>query len=115
MARSPVLSPEMVASTCRVLDAVRVGGCETRGAVVAATGLAKALVSERLRSLIGWGLVREEASRTSSGGRPAQQLSVAADLGYVLVVEMGMTHLTVAAADLAGRIRGRRSMPTDLK
>jgi predicted NBD/HSP70 family sugar kinase len=109
------LSRETLASTSRVLEAVRVGGCATRGEVTSTTGLAKALVAERLRSLIQWDLVREGGSLSSSGGRPAQRLSVAANRGYVLAVEMGMTHISTAAADLTGQIRGRRSTAVDLK
>lgn len=109
------LSRETLASTSRVLEAVRSGGCETRAEVTAATGLAKALVAERTRGLVGWGLLREGGSRSSGGGRPAQQLSMAGDRGYVLVVELGMTHVLAAAADLTGAIRSRRSVALDLK
>jgi predicted NBD/HSP70 family sugar kinase len=112
---SPPLSRETLASTSRVLEAVRVNGCATRGEVTAATGLAKAHVAERLRSLIQWDLVREGGSLSSSGGRPAQRLSVAANRGYVLAVEMGMTHISAATADLTGQIRSQRSIAIDLK
>jgi predicted NBD/HSP70 family sugar kinase len=108
-------SREIAASTARVFDAVRIDGCAMRAEVVVATGLAKALVSERLRSLIEWGLIVEGGSLASRGGRPAQRLSVAAGRGYVLATEIGMTHVSVAAADLAGQIRSRRSAGIDLK
>jgi predicted NBD/HSP70 family sugar kinase len=110
-----IQSREVVASTARVLDAVRIGGCATRTEVSASTGLAKALVGERLRTLIEWGLVREGGVLSSSGGRPAQRLSIAAERGHVLALEIGMRHLTGCIADLNGRVQRARSMDADIK
>lgn len=108
-------SRESVASAARVLEAVRVGGCATRAEVSASTGLAKALVGERLRTLIEWGLVRESGVLASSGGRPAQRLSVAAERAHVLALEIGIRHLTGCVADLNGRVQSRRSTGIDIK
>ena len=108
-------SRESVASTARVLDAVRVGGCTTRAEVTASTGLAKALVAERLRSLLEWGLIQEGGVLASSGGRPAHRLSIAAQRAHVLALEIGMRHLTGCVADLGGRPQSRASVGIDIK
>lgn len=97
-------SPEVAASTAAVLDAVRIDNCVSRPEIVRRTGLGKALVTERVRALRAWGILAEQGQLASSGGRPAQRLEFASDLGYVLAVEIGMTHLVVSSADLSGRL-----------
>jgi predicted NBD/HSP70 family sugar kinase len=108
-------SRESAASAARVLDAVRVGGCATRAEVTAATGLAKALVGERLRSLIEWGLIREGGVLASSGGRPAQRLSIAAERAHVLALEIGIRHLTGCVVDLNGGLQRRAAVGIHIK
>lgn len=97
-------SPEVAASTAAVLDAVRVDNCASRPEIARRTSLGKALVTERVRALRSWGILAEQGQLASSGGRPAHRLEFAADLGYVVAVEIGITHLVVSTANLSGRL-----------
>ena len=96
------VSPEVVGSTVAVLDAVRVSACESRPEIVAHTGLAKALVAERVAWLLRAGVLVEEGQLASRGGRPAQRLVFAAKLGHVIAVEIGISHVAVRATEMAG-------------
>jgi len=109
-------SPEVAASTAAVLDAVRVGDCVSRPEIVRRTGLGKALVTERVRALRDCGVLAEHGQLASRGGRPPQRLELAARLGHVIAVEIGMTHLVVSAADLGGALiaRTRRQVEMSL-
>ena len=93
---------DVLRSTARVLDCIRVGGSETRQQIGDLVDLGKAVVSERVRALQAAGVVVEEGQLASGGGRPAKRLRFAAELGYVIAVEVAVTHLRISAADLAG-------------
>jgi len=108
-------SPEVVASTAVVLDAVRSARCTSRPEIVEETDLGKALVTERVRTLRGWGVLRERGQLASRGGRRAQRLQFAADLGFVLAVEIGMTHIAAAAMDLAGAVLASRRHSVEMR
>lgn len=119
--RRPAVSPlegssaEVVASTASVLGAVRSAGCTSRSEIVEVTGLGKALVTERVRALRDCGVLRERGQLASRGGRPAQRLQFAADLGYVLAVEIGMTHVEATATNLCGAVLRSLRQAVDMR
>jgi glucokinase-like ROK family protein len=97
-----------------VLDHVRRHGPCTRGDIVAATGLSRALVGQRLAALAGYGLVVEAGVGPSTGGRAPRRIRLSADAGYLLVADIGATSVDVAIADLAGTILVQLAEPADV-
>ena len=85
-----------------VLRSVRVDGRSTRGEVSDAVGYGKAAISDRVRRLIDLGLLVEDGQVASGGGRPSGRLHFATDAGYVVAVEIAISHARVVARDLGG-------------
>ncbi len=99
---APVVEVDDVAS--QIVDLVRLRPGLSRTEVSAATGLSKTVVNQRVQDLLANGVFTEAGELPSSGGRRAQRLRLAAEKGYVLAAELGMTHVRLAAADLEGRL-----------
>ena len=97
-----------------VLDYVRRHGSCTRAELVAATGLSRALVGQRLDALVGYGLVAEQGVGPSTGGRAPRRVGFRADAGHLLVADLGATSVDVAVADLAGGILVQRAEAADI-
>src|SRR4051794_30332587 len=97
-----------------VLEYVRRNDSCTRAELVAATGLSRALVGQRLDVLAGYGLVAEQGVGPSTGGRAPRRLGFCAGAAHVLVADLGATSIDVAVADLAGRILLCRAEPADI-
>lgn len=107
-------SLETLDATHAVLHAVRIGACRSRPEIASHTGLGRALVAQRVAALLAAGLLREDGTGASTGGRPARKLSLNAAAGSVLVADMGATSIDVAVADLAGRILAHATEPADI-
>lgn len=71
-----------------VLQHIRQGTPISRSEIVDATGLSKAAVSSIVAELIDANLVEEVGSQTTTVGRPRILLSLVADAGYALGVEL---------------------------
>jgi glucokinase-like ROK family protein len=86
-----------------VLNCIRQHGPLARVAVAERTGLSRTTVSSIVDTLLNEGLVHEgdtlDAARV--GGRRATLLHFQADAGYILGVDVGRTHVTLLATDLA--------------
>lgn len=93
------------APTSEILELIRSGRAPTRTALMAATGLSRSTVLQRVGQLVASGLVREQASPSAStgAGRPPSVLSFNDQLGVVLAADLGASHGRVAVADLSGR------------
>ncbi|MGH2614586.1 MAG: ROK family protein [Thermomicrobiales bacterium] len=78
------------------------------------TGLSRAVVAQRLSDLQAIGLIVGSGSETSSGGRPPRQLQFNANLGHVLVADLGATSIDVAIADLSGNVLVHRSEAAEI-
>jgi len=93
------------APTSELLGLIRSGRAPTRNALIAATGLSRSTVLQRVGQLIASGLVREHASppEPPSAGRPPSMLSFNDQLGVILAADLGASHGRLAVADLAGR------------
>ena len=85
-----------------VLSLVRSGLANTRPALARLTGISRSAVAMRVESLAEAGLVIEDGSAASTGGRRATYLRFAEDSGVVLVADLGTTVARLAVTDLAG-------------
>lgn len=97
-----------------ILELLRGHGSATRPFIARETGLSRAVVTQRLGELQAGGLIVERGNDASSGGRPPRQVAFNADRGHVLVADLGATSLTVAVADLLGRVRHSRTEASDI-
>jgi glucokinase-like ROK family protein len=78
------------------------------------TGLSRNVITQRLVDLRASGLAVETGREVSSGGRPPRQIQFNANLGHVLIADLGATSIDVALADLRGRILRQLSEPADI-
>ena len=97
-----------------VLDEVRSGRARTRPELIARTGLSRAVVTQRVSELVSRGLLEEAELGVSTGGRAPRVLNFRADVGHVLVADLGATSTAVAIADLSGRLIDHREVPSDI-
>ena len=87
-----------------VLDLFRAHGTLSRADVVRRTGISAPTVSKIAQRLIDAGLITEEGNGPSTGGKRPNLLRFNANLGYVLGVDLGGTHLRFAVANLDGTL-----------
>jgi glucokinase-like ROK family protein len=97
-----------------LLDQLRHGRAVTRPDLVQRTGIGRGVVSKGVAELIGRGLVEEHGTGKSSGGRAPRLLRLRAEAGHLLAVDVGVTSVAVAIADLAGRVVAHTEEPADL-
>ncbi|WP_232666309.1 ROK family transcriptional regulator [Pseudonocardia sp. TRM90224] len=82
-----------------LLSQLFLNGPASRLELVQASGLSSATVSNVVSDLIGDGLVGEAGSVGSDGGRPRTLLRVRPDVGYVVGIDVGETHLRAGLFD----------------
>jgi glucokinase-like ROK family protein len=97
-----------------VLDFVRTHGSSTRPRLMHATGLTRAVVTQRVAELVEYGLLAEGELGPSTGGRAPRLLRFRADAGHLLVADLGATSVDIAVADLAGQIIVHVEEPYDI-
>jgi glucokinase-like ROK family protein len=97
-----------------VLDYVRTHGSATRPALVHATGLSRAVVTQRVVELIDVGLLTDRDLGPSTGGRAPRLIRFRADAGHLLVADLGATSVHVALADLSGSVLTHVQEPCDI-
>jgi glucokinase-like ROK family protein len=106
---------ERLAGLVTVLDYVRTQGSTTRSTLVRATGLSRAVVTQRVGELLDYGLLLEGGELgPSTGGRAPRLLRFPADAGHLLVADLGATSVDVALADLSGAILTHVQEPCDI-
>ena len=81
-------------------------GPGSRQRIGAGAGVSPATVSNVLGELRDEGLVHESGSSASTGGRPSTIVSITADYGYVVGVDVGESSVLVELFDLAMQVRG---------
>jgi predicted NBD/HSP70 family sugar kinase len=86
----------------RVLRAL--GGVGSRSEICAATGLARASVTEHVEAMLANGLLLEGDLAPSSGGRKAQRLRINPDSARIAIIDVGGSRSRVGLADLSGRM-----------
>jgi glucokinase-like ROK family protein len=97
-----------------VLDYVRTQGSTTRASLVHATGLSRAVVTQRVGELIDYGVLTDGDLGPSTGGRAPRLVHFRADAGHLLVADLGATSMDVALADLSGSILAHVQEPCDI-
>ncbi len=101
-------------SLALILTLVRSGQAQTRQKLERASGLGRAVVADRVATLIERGLLTEEGLAESTGGRAPRRLHFGSSAGYVLTASLGTTTLGVGLADLAGHLRIEHHEPADV-
>ena len=86
----------------------------TRQRLVHATGLSRAVVTQRVAQLLDYGLLAEGELGPSTGGRAPRLLRLRADAGHLLVADLGATSIDVAVADLSGAVVGHLEETADI-
>jgi glucokinase-like ROK family protein len=100
-----------------VLNCIREHGPIARVMIARRTGLSRTTVSSIVDTLLQEGLVREGSFSQSApeGGRRAILVHFNADVGYVVGIDVGRSHLTILITDLAANIIAQQSGPFDLE
>ena len=88
-------------SAGHLLQLLRDGVASTRPQLAHHSGASRSAVSQRIDALMAAGLVREDGTSDSTGGRPAMRLRFDQDQGVVLVADLGATHARLAVTDLS--------------
>ena len=83
---------------------IRDHGAITRGEIGRISGLSRTAVTARVAALESRGLVVEREQVTSTGGRPASQLTFNVDAGVVLAAAIGRSRTQLGLCNLAGEI-----------
>src|SRR5258706_8761124 len=98
-----------------VLNCMREEGPLARVKIADRTGLSRTTVGSIIDSLLREGLAREGSllDAAPAGGRRAILVHFNADAGNVLGVDIGRTHFTVVASNLAANIEAQHSGPFD--
>jgi predicted NBD/HSP70 family sugar kinase len=78
------------------------------------SGLGRAVVADRVATLMAAGLVEEGELGATTGGRAPRQVRFNASAGQVLVASLGTTTLGVGLADLSGRLLVEHHERTDV-
>src|SRR5215213_3792128 len=112
--KAAVPPDERLAGLVAVLDQVRRNGPSTRPRLVDATGLSRAVVTQRIAELVEGGLLVDGDLAPSSGGRAPRTVRFRADAGHLLVADLGATSIDVAVADLSGTILAHQAEPADI-
>ncbi|MGN9842434.1 ROK family transcriptional regulator [Nonomuraea sp. H19] len=85
-----------------LLRLVATGKAESRADLARLSGLAASSVSLRVEELIDAGLLAEEGSGTSRGGRRPRRLRLAPAAGVLAVADLGAHHVRLGLLDLSG-------------
>ena len=114
MTRTIAPAEDRLQGIVTVLDHVRAHGSSTRAGLVHATGLSRAVVTQRVGELIDYGVLAEGNLGPSTGGRAPRLVRFRADAGHLLVADLGATSMDVAIADLSGAILAHVQEPCDI-
>lgn len=98
-----------------ILSLIATGAASSRAELLQASGLSRVTVTQRLNALMACGLVRETERTLPSGGRPTRMLAVNAAAGFMLVANIGETHIHLAAMDLTPAVIVERTLPFDIE
>lgn len=87
-----------------IIELVRSGRATTWPQLVTVSGLGRRVVSQRVEQALELGLLQEGELARSEGGRQARSLRFHSAAGHVYAALVGASEMTVAVADLAGRL-----------
>ncbi|MBJ2122448.1 ROK family transcriptional regulator [Arthrobacter sp. MSA 4-2] len=91
------------ASHGSLLDLIRSTGGLSRQQLLAATGMSRATLYERLDALVRRGLVYEAEPLEATGGRRSRKIRFDDRGRVILAFALGQTHATVSVTDTGGR------------
>ncbi|MDX3926147.1 MAG: ROK family protein [Shinella sp.] len=94
-----------------ILSLIATGAASSRAELLQASGLSRVTVTQRLNALLACGWVRETEKTLPSGGRPTRVLAVNAMAGFMLVANIGETHIHLAAMDLTPAVIDQATIP----
>ncbi len=97
-----------------LLSLVRASGPLTRAEVMQLTGLARSTVNQRLDALVDAGLIRSAGESASTGGRRPERFAFDAEVGVLLLADVGASEMRTAVCNLSGRIDHERDVPIDV-
>lgn len=104
--------PEKSASlTGRVLELLASGQASTRTELAALLGAAPSTVSFAVSKLLDYGLVAEEGTLSSTGGRPRKVLRLGGSDGYAVAAELGGRHAHVGVVHPGGGLTDVATVP----
>ncbi len=90
-----------------ILSVIRQEGAVSRAAIARRTRLSRSTVSSIVSELLEANLVHEVGPGRSSGGRRPILVNLNYNAGYVVGVDLGVTHIIVLVANLSGDIVAR--------
>ncbi|WP_285249802.1 ROK family transcriptional regulator [Pseudarthrobacter sp. fls2-241-R2A-168] len=85
-----------------LLELIRSTGGLSRQQLLAATGMSRATLYERLESLLRRGFIYEAESLEATGGRRSRKIRFDDRGRVVLTIALGQTHATVCVTDIRG-------------
>lgn len=97
-----------------LLQLLRRDGPHTRAELATRTGLARSTVALRIEALLSAGLLTGAGEASSTGGRPPVRFMLNPAARAVIGVDLGASHVTVAATDLRGQVRSSVSQALDI-
>ena len=97
-----------------LLRLVANGHAESRAELARLSGLAASSVSLRVEELIDTGLLVEEGSGTSRGGRRPRRLQISSTAGVLAVADLGAHHARLGLLDLSGTPLVVEERPCDI-
>lgn len=97
-----------------LLTRLYLGECANRNDLARSSGLSAATISNVVSDLIADGLVGENGSQSSAGGRPRSLLRVLPDFGHVVGVDIGETEIRVGLFDWTLNPVAEEARPVDI-
>ncbi|MFT4028524.1 MAG: ROK family protein [Protaetiibacter sp.] len=98
-----------------VLELIRSGMATTRRDILEITGLSRVTVASRIDALITAGILREEGSEGSTGGRRPAVLAFNPSHRELVCATVDTTHSVVARLDLDGTVLERTTLEIDVQ
>jgi predicted NBD/HSP70 family sugar kinase len=101
------------ASAGQILQLILSEAANSRSEIGRLTGLSRTAVTARVNQLMSHGLIVEDTTTGSTGGRPAGRLSFNAEGGVVLAAACGRSRIQVAIASLDSSLLAITSVEAD--
>jgi predicted NBD/HSP70 family sugar kinase len=98
----------------KLLELVRTGAATTRVTLTRESGLARATVNDRLDLLLEAGLIADNGSAASTGGRRAASFAFCETSGVVFVADLGASRMGLAICDLAANVLAHEAHEIDI-
>ena len=109
-----VALPSFSSQTLAVLTPLRTGAARSRAELAAHTGLSPSTVTARVDPLIASGVIVEDGTDDSRGGRRPRRLAIRGDLGTVASIDLGVERSTIGLVDYAGTPLAHHHLVLDL-